>query len=67
MAGDDLPPAAPAVDRRAHRDRSCGETRALAERLLAELAALPDAERAGHLARALTATPERDWPGPARA
>ena len=53
VAGDDLPPAAPAVDRRAHRDRSCDETRALAEQLLADLAALPDAERAGHLARAL--------------
>ena len=53
VAGDDRT-AAPARDeRRARRARSGGETRALAERLLAELAGVPEDERAERLARAL--------------
>ncbi len=51
VAGDER--LAATAGRREHRDRTCSEIHALADRLLAELAALPDAERAGHLARAL--------------
>jgi diguanylate cyclase (GGDEF)-like protein len=47
--------APPAADRRTHRDRTAAETRAFAERLLAELDGAPAAERAERLARALDA------------
>ena len=52
-AGDAAP--VPAVDRRAHRDRTSAETLALAERLLAAIDGAPEAERAERLARALDA------------
>jgi hypothetical protein len=52
-AGDAAAPPAP--DRRAHRDRTSAETRALAERLLAAIDGAPEGERAERLARALDA------------
>ena len=53
VAGDGAPVVAAGDGRRARRDRTSAETRALAQRLLAAIDGAPEAERAERLAAAL--------------
>jgi diguanylate cyclase (GGDEF)-like protein len=58
VAGDESAPPPPGTSgRRARRDRSAAETRALADRLLAAIDGAPESERAERLAAALRGTP----------
>ena len=59
VARGDAADRPPAAGRRSARERTAGETRALAERLLDEIAAAPEGERVERLTQALRAPDRR--------